>query len=730
MGMGRRTLLLATTCLLGVPAARAAADAALLQATRAAPPPPPPVTPKRPVRLERWGHVRVDEYGWLRDPDWFARLQHPETLQPGIRAHLDAENAYADAVLQPTLALQAELLREMQARTATGDSEPPEPDGDWLYWSQTRPGAQQPVYLRRRRGGTGPGQVLLDADADAHGRAYYRLSSLKRPAHSPDGRYFAWAVDVRGDEHFELHVIETATGRAACVPIADCYGDFVFSTDSRSIFWLLRDAHSRPTRVFRRPLSGGPDRLVYEEHDPAFFVTLSRTASNGYVLITALNATASEIRVIAAADQAALPRLIEPRSPGLVYALDHWGDRFVIRTNADGAVDNKLMLAGIDRPGRAYWRELVPYRPGRAITDMRAFGGHLAWIEWIDANPVLLTMDRTGGARRQAGCDDAAYALGLDPDAAYDSTLVRFSCQSPRRPVQWETLDMASGARRVVWRQAVAGVDPRNYVVERIDVAAADGVRVPVSLLRHRDTARDGQAPLMLYGYGAYGFNLPADFSVPDLSLADRGWMVAIAHVRGGAERGMAWNTQTLTTGKHRTISDFVDCAAHLAKADYTAAGRIVGHSFSAGGIMIGGAINLRPELFAGAIGQVPFVDVLNTMQDSSNPLVASARPIWGDPDDRTMFESMAAFSPYETVRRAAYPAVLATAGLLDDRVGYWEAAKWVARLRDRSTGHRPVMLLTNMHAGHQGDAGADDLLRQRALFAAFAIRAASDAWR
>ncbi|WP_419728592.1 S9 family peptidase [Lichenicola sp.] len=732
MKIDRRALLVGSASLLawsgtGIAAAAATMDA-LARATAPVKLPPAPITARHPVRIERWGMVRTDDYQWLRDPDWFTKLLHPDSLDRAIRAHLDAENAYCAAVMLPTDALQAELVAEMQARSSSTEAPPPEPDGAWLYWSELRPGAQQPVYLRRPRAG-GPAEVLFDFDTAAGGRKYYRLSSLKGPAHSPDGRYFAWTVDERGDEHFTLHVLDLATRQPAFPPIEDCFGEFVFSPDSHWIFWLLRDEHSRPTKVFRRPVTGGADVLVHDEHDPAFFIALSRTAANGYVLISIENETSSEIRLIRAGDITAMPVVMEPRTPGLRYAIDEWGDRFVVRTNADGALDNKLMLAPTATPGRACWRAWIPYRPGRYIDEMRAFRDHFARIEWIDANPVLVTVDAKGSGERQVRGDDAAYVLTLDQDADYDSSLARFSSQSPRRPLTWETVDMATGVRRVLWQQPVAYFDMADYVVEQLEAPTADGVRVPISLLRHRGTAANGKAPLFLYGYGSYGYSLPPEFSAPDLSLADRGWMVAIAHVRGGSERGQGWFTQTLTTHKRLTITDFVDCAAHLVETGYTAKGRIVGHSFSAGGILIGGAINLRPDLFAGAIGQVPFVDVLNTMQDDSNPLVKSALPLWGDPADPAMFRAIAGYAPYETIRRQPYPAVLATAGLLDDRVGYWEAAKWVARLRENSTSGRPVMLLTNMHAGHQGDAGEDDLLRQHALFHAFAIRAVSHAW-
>ncbi|MCQ8242084.1 S9 family peptidase [Rhizosaccharibacter radicis] len=704
------------------------ADPAMAEAVAAAALPPAPAVARHPVRKQRFGIVRFDEYDWLRQPDWFTALLHPERLSPAIRAQLDAENRYADAVLAPTDALQAEMLAEMRRRSAGAGSTPPEPDGRWIWWSELRPGAQQPVFLRRPREG-GPAQLLFDFDADARGKRYYRLSSLKGPAHSPDGRYLAWTVDLRGDEHFTLFVRDLEQGRFAQAPIEDCYGEFVFSPDSRFLFWLERDGHSRPARLFRRPVGGGADVLVHHETDPAMFVTLRRSASNRFVMIEIGNETQSEVRLIPADRIEDAPVVAEPRTPGLRYALEHWNDRFVVRTNADGAVDNKLMQTPEAFPARAHWRPWIPYRPGRLIAEMRAFRDHFARVEWIDANPVLIAVGADGTTERRVAGEDAAYVLSLDQDAEYGSALVRFTVQSMRRPPRAETVDMNSGARAVVWQQEAPDVRPDDYVVERLDAPGTDGVRVPVSLLRRRTTPVDGSAPLMLYGYGSYGYSLPPEFVAADLSLADRGWVVAIAHARGGAERGTAWFTQTLTVHKGRTVSDFVDAASFLARERYTRAGAIVGHSFSAGGILIGGAINRRPDLFAGAIGQVPFVDVLDTMEDETNPLVDSAKPLWGDPADPAMFRAMAAFAPYENVRRQPYPAVLATAGLLDDRVGYWEAAKWVARLRERSTSGRPVMLRVNMHAGHQGDAGRDDELRQRASFYGFAIRAVSGAW-
>ncbi len=725
---GRRAALTGSVSLLAFGAAAAPAAPSSCASL-----PPPPVTPKHPVRTTRFGHTLVDDFAWLHPPHWFSELQHPERLDSAIRMHLLRENLYCDTVMRPTNALQAKLMREIAARSPGNADPPPQPDGAWSYWSEMPPGNQFPSFLRRPRDG-GPAQLLADFDQIARGQRYFRLSSLSGPTHSPDGKLFAWAVDETGDEMFRLYVRDLATGKLVGPPVEHCFGDWVFSPDSQWLFWLLRDEQSHPTKVLRRPAYGGADTLIYQEHDPAFFITLARAASNGFLFINVLNASATETWLIPGADPTAAPRITQPRRDGLHYDLEHWytqdgRDQFVVRTDANGAVDFKLMLAdGTDLSERG-WRPWITPPPGRAITAIRAFRDDLARVEWIDANPWLVTVGRDGGQTRRVGCEDAAYGLELDMLSEYDSALVRFSCQSPRRPITWWTIDMRSGRRALLGQQKVPGFNPRNYEVRRLEARAPDGASVPISLLMRGSTALDGNAPCILFGYGAYGFTLIPEFSVSRLSLADRGWIVAIAHVRGGGERGMGWFEQTLKAGKKKTITDYIACAEHLAGSGYTRAGRIVGHSFSAGGILIGGAINLRPELFGGAIGEVPFVDVLNTMLDATNPLVASALPIWGNPSEPAMFEAILSYDPYQNVSPRRYPAVLATAGLLDDRVGFWEPAKWIAKLRQFSTSGKPVMLRTDMYAGHQGRAGLDRELCRDALFWAFAILAVSGRW-
>jgi oligopeptidase B len=718
MTMDRRGMILASASLLALGGSRrsmAAVASAL---------PPAPITAKIPVTIDQLGRVRVDDYAWLHQPNWFTSLTDPSRLNPAIRRHLEDENAYCDAVLAPTLPLQAELAREIAERSSGAGDDPPSPDGAWLYWSQVRPGANHPTFLRRPRAG-GPDQVLADFDALARGRGYYRISSIRAPMHSPDHSLFAWAVDETGDEHFRLYVKDLAND-VVMPAIEACFGDFAFSPDSRWIFWVYRNAQSRPTKVFRRPVRGGEDVLVYEETDPAYFLTVRRAASNGCLFVTAFNADCSETRIVSGDDPTAAPKLAEPRTPGLLYDLEHWGDRLVVRTNADGAVDFKLMTAPLDAPSRGRWRDWVPAAKGRFIAETRAFANHFARVEWIDAKPVLILAGRTGG-ERTVTVDEPAYALQLDLEAEYASAEVRYSIQSPRTPRRWVAYDSATGAERLLQSQQVAHFDRDRYEVLRLDAPSADGVLVPLTVLRQRGQTRPG--PAILFGYGAYGDSLLDDFSPANLSLADRGFMVAKAHTRGGGERGRSWFEASLKLKKKATIADFIACADHLVAKGLAAPGKIVAHSFSAGGILIGGALNARPGIWAGAVAEVPFVDVLNTLHDETNPLVFSSFPIWGDPSSPEVFDYIASYSPYENVHTAPYPAVLATAGLLDDRLGYWEAAKWVARLREKTVSGRPILLHTDMTGGHQGADSRAIMIARTARYQAFAIRAVSGVW-
>jgi oligopeptidase B len=684
--------------------------------------PVPPQAARRPKRIKQLGRVRVDDYAWMKDNNWRQVLHDPKALDPAIRAHLEAENAYTAAVLASTEPLQAQLFEEMKGRIKPDDASVPAADGPFEYFYRYAPGAQHPLYLRRPRGEAEGEDVLIDADALSAGKAYFDISHVE---HSPDHRLFAWTADEQGSEVYHLMVKDLASGETLPDPARDCTGDFTWSADSQWLFWIWRDAEGRPAKVFRRPARGGAadDVLVYEEPDDGFFLHLRRSACDGWILISGGNHETSETRLIAAADPTAEPRLVEPRSPGVLYDLEPWGDAFVVRTNADDAVDFKLMLASPEDLSKAGWRELVAHEPGRLIAAVLAFKGHLVRCERRNAVDRLVAMERQGGEHAIA-FEEEAYALSPEPGFEYDTAMLRFVYQSPSTPRRWFDYDMTTRTRILLKTQEVpSGHDPERYLVRRLQATAADGQQVPITLLMRRDTPLDGSAPLLLYGYGAYGVALDASFSTVRLSLVDRGWIWAMAHVRGGSEKGRGWFLDGRREKKPNTFTDFIACAEHLVSSGLARKGRIVAQGGSAGGMLMGAVANMRPDLWAGIIGEVPFVDVLNTISDEDLPLTPPEWPEWGDPiRDRKAYDCIASYSPYDNVGAKAYPAVLATGGLSDPRVTYWEPAKWAARLRPATTSGKPVLLKTNMDAGHGGASGRFDHLKEPALAYAFAI--------
>lgn len=713
--MNRRGFLTATIANLLAGGHARPQPAALGPAPRATVPP----TTQRPVVIEQLGRTRTDEYAWLKDPDWQRVWRDPSALSPEIRLHLEAENAYSAAVLKPTLPLQKRIYESMRRRSGGDATPPPLADGPWLYSRHFPRGAEQSVYVRRLRVG-GREQVMLDAGRRAGQGGYFAVAYA---SHSPDHQLFGWAEDDTGAEKFKIYVRDLSNREILGQVIENGFGTFAFSPDSQWLYWIWRDSNSRPRKLFRRPARGGGDVLVYEEADPGYFMTVSRSRSNAYVFIRLFNGHTSEVRFIPAGDPTAAPRIVEPRTAEHDYEVEHWHDRFVIRTNADGAVDFKLMWAEPSTPARAQWRELIAHRPGRCIEGVLAFHDHLVRTERVDANPLVVVTDRGSLAERTLRFAEPAYALTLDANSEYMRRNLRLAYESPRLPRRWYDCDLKSDARRLVKTASVPGdMDSRRYVVERLYARAADGEMVPITLLRGRQARLDGSVPLLLYGYGSYGFSTEADFSIPALSLVDRGWMYAIAHVRGGGEKGRTWYLKGLRGSKVHSFTDFISCAEHLIARRYAAAGRIVIHGLSAGGLLVGAVANMRPELWAGVIAQAPFVDMLNTMSDANHPLVPLARPDWGDPlADPAAYDWIASISPYENVHRAAYPPILATGSVPDDRVGYWEPAKWISKLREDSTSGNPALLRVAMRGGHLGETGRFETLRQQALFWAFA---------
>jgi len=688
--------------------------------------PVPPVAKKIPVRIEQLGRVRTDDYQWMKDDNWQAVLRDPTLIKAEVKEHLDAENAYREAMMVSTLPLQAAMFQEMKGRIKEADSSVPSPDGPWEYYVEYRTGDQHPRYMRQPRGG-GTAQLLLDANALAEGKAYSEVSAAE---HSPDHALFAYAEDAQGSEVHQIFVRDLATGEVLPDPIGSAYGGFAFSPDSQWIFWTNRDDNGRPDRIFRRPARGGETTLVYQEEDDGLFMSVGRTADDAFVLISIANQETSETRAVPAATPTATPVVLEPRLTGRLYDADHWGDRWVIRTNADDSIDFKIVEAPTGTPGKAHWTDLVPHTPGRYVEGVALVKDYIARQERADANTTIVIRDRSG-TEHGIAVDEPAYSLSLGGASEFDTTIMRYGYNSPSTPTSTYDYDLATRERTLRKVQEVpSGHNAADYVVERLNAPAPDGELVPVTVLRRKSTPVDGTAPLLLYGYGSYGIPMAASFSTNRLSLVDRGWIYAIAHIRGGSDKGWGWFLNARRFTKKNTFTDFIAAAEHLIASGHGKAGHIVAQGGSAGGLLMGAVNNMRPDLWAGVIGQVPFVDVINTMSDTSLPLTPPEWPEWGNPiEDPEAYDYMMSYSPYDQVGPMDYPAVLATGGLSDPRVTYWEPEKWVAKLRPATTSGNPILLKINMEAGHGGSSGRFDYLKEVAHDYAFAVWAVDKGW-
>ena len=680
-----------------------------------------PSTEAKPRSSEIHGVVLEDAYAWLRADNWREVLQDPDTLPESIRTVLERENAFSADVLSSTTALQTRLVAEMRGRIEDASADVPVADGPFEYYGRYREGGQHELVCRKSRDG-GPEALLLDGDALAKGKSFFEIGSAEP---SPDHTLLAFSADSKGSELYTIGVRRLADGFDLPDRVPRTDGEIVWTADGASFFYVRLDHNHRASSVHLHRLGTKPaaDALVFQELDPTWFVSIGHSLSGRFLLISIHGHDATEVHVIDLAEPDAPPRIVEPRQAGIRYEVEHHGERFVILTNLD-AEDFRIVETPLDRPSRAAWRDLVPHRAGRMIVAMVPFDDHLVRLEREDGLPRIVIHDTLSGQERSIAFPEDAYALGLEDLAEQSSPVVRFSYSSMTTPEEIYDFDLRSGERLLRKRQTIpSGHDRSRYVTRRIFATAPDGARVPVSVLHRRDLALDGTAPLLLYGYGAYGIALPAAFGTKRLSLVDRGFVYAIAHVRGGTDKGWHWYEDGKLAQKRNTFSDFTAAGRALIAAGYTAAGRIVAHGGSAGGMLMGVVANEAPELFAGIIADVPFVDVLNTILDGELPLTPPEWLEWGDPiTDRKAFDRIRAYSPYDNVRPQPYPAILALGGLTDPRVTYWEPAKWVAKLRATMTGGGPVLLHTNMDAGHGGASGRFDQLDEVALQYAFAL--------
>ncbi len=684
---------------------------------------PAPRVKKRPRTIEQHGETRTDNYAWLRVDNWQEVLRDPTKLAPDVRAVLEAENAYYAQLTEGLQPLRETLFSEMRGRIKEDDASVPLPDGDWLYWIEYREGGNYPVFKRAPREG-GEARVILDGDAESAGSEFFSIGDV---AHSPDHRLAAYAVDRVGSEFYSIRIRNLETGEDLPDVVENADGDgAVWDAGSSAIYYVERDAHQRPKRIRRRALGSDPtsDPVIYEEPDDGYFLGLSKSQSGEYIFISSANKTTSEVRFLRANDPDARPALIAARESGVEYDVEHRGDEFFILTNVDGAIDFKIMRAPVASPGRANWRDWLAHRPSTYVITFTPYKDYLVRLERRDALPRLV-VSAYDGDDHEIAFDEAAYSLSMSGGFEFDTTTLRFAYESPSTPRETYDYDMKTGARALRKRQEVpSGHDRDRYQVERFSVTAADGAQVPVTLLRLKSTPADGGAPAVLFGYGSYGITIPADFSTNILSLVERGVVWATAHIRGGAARGRQWYLDGKFEKKSNSFTDFNAVAEALVEKGIARRKEVVAYGGSAGGLLVGAALNLRPELYAGAVGAVPFVDVLNTVSDADLPLTPPEWEEWGNPLAREAdYRWIKAYSPYENIKDADYPPVLATGGLTDYRVTYWEMAKWIARLRDDARGG-PFMLRMNMEAGHGGSAARFEQLDERAHIYAFMLKA------
>ena len=698
------------------------------------PQPTPPVAPQRPYRYTHHGITIEDPWRWLRDVDY------PNVNDPDVLAYLNAENDYFAAQMAPYQALTGAIFEEIKGRQQPDLSAVPWKDGPWYYQWQYAEESQYRVW--RRWPAAGPNspdnnerareaptndacevQVILDEPQLAQGLDYFSLGSLSV---SNGGDLLAYGTDTDGSERYKLVVKNLANGEMLPEEIPDTIGGVVWVADDASFFYTLVDENWRPWQV-RRHVLGQPvqqDAVVYTEADPGFFVGLGASASRQYVIIGAGDHVTSEVRLIPTADPGAPPLLVSPRRVNHQYLVDHQGDRFIVRAN-DTHKNFRLATAPDDDPTEPAWTPLVDASDSHYITGFDAFQDFIAVELRIDGLDHVRLLWRDGSSR-YIDFPESTYTAATGQNREFQTDTLRLNYASMVTPNTVFDYHLPTGQLETRQVQEVpSGYDPAEYVTERLLAPVRDGATVPVSLVRHRDTPLDGSAPLYLYGYGAYGLAMPPAFSTTRLSLLDRGFCYAIAHIRGGDDLGYHWYEAGKLDRRANTFNDFVDVARYLVEQGYVREGRIAIAGGSAGGQLMGAVVNQAPELWGAVAAHVPFVDVLNTMLDDTLPLTPIEWPEWGNPiEDREVFEYIRSYSPYDQLTAQAYPPILVTAGLNDPRVTYWEPAKYVAKLRALKTDHNLLLLKTNMGAGHGGRSGRYDRLYEVAEEYAFILAA------
>ncbi|MBS1119297.1 MAG: family peptidase [Deltaproteobacteria bacterium] len=674
-------------------------------------PPVPPVAPRRPHEVVAPHGTRVDPYYWLRDDT---------RKDPEILSHITAENAYASAMLAPVAALEQTLFDELRARVKEDDTSVPTFDRGYWYYVRYETGKQYPIHVRRKGSMEGREEVLLDGNLLAVGHAFYKIRNYDV---SPDGRLIAWAEDTVGRNQFELRIKDLTTGAMLPDTASNIGGSLVWANDNQTLFYGGKDLVTlRADRVLRHVL-GGPHELVHHETDGSFYVGVGATKSHRYITIEMRSTTCSEFLLIDADHPASAPRVFLARTKDHLYSVDHLGQRFVIRTNALAKNFRVVDVPEGRQADRAAWTDIIPHRADTLVENVALYDGFIAASVRNGGLRKVFVLP-AGGAPFYVDARDPAYTMTVVDTPDPSGSRVRYVYDSMTQPSSVYELDVTTGAKTLLKQQPVPTYDPALYTSEYLHATAGDGTAIPISVVYRTGTKLDGTSPLLVYGYGSYGISMEPSFGASRASLLDRGWIYAIAHIRGGQEMGRSWYEDGKLGNKLNTFTDFISATEHLVAHGYGSTDQVFAMGGSAGGLLVGTVANLRPELYRGIVSFVPFVDIVTTMLDETIPLTTNEYDEWGNPTaDKAAYDYMLRYSPYDNITAQAYPAIYVRTGLWDSQVQYWEPAKWVAKLRATKRDANPVLLDTNMSAGHGGASGRFEALKEVARAYAFLIQ-------
>ena len=669
-----------------------------------------PIARREPRFQSVHGEARIDDYFWLRDRG-----------DPEVNAYLEAENQYTRAMMRHAEPLQERLYQEMRSRIKETDLSVPEPLDEYFYYTRTEAGGQYPIFCRRRGGLEAPEEILLDQNPLAAGHPYFRVGVTEV---SPDHRLLAYSADTSGGEEYTLFIKDLVTGESLAESMPRTSLGVAWANDSRTLFYSVLDRARRPYRVYRHVVGTSPsaDALVYHESDESFFVEVSRTRSRRYILLDISSHCTSEVRFLSAYHPAEPFQVVHPRQAGVEYSVSHHGERFFITTN-DKAPNFRLVEAPVSNPSKENWSPVLPYRPEVKLDATDTFRSHLVVYEREAGLRQIRVVDLISRQEHRIAFPEPVYTVRAQGNREFNTALLRFVYTSLVTPISVIEYDLAERTWTVRKQtEVLGGYDPSLYRSERLFATAPDGALVPISLVYRAALHSAGGRPLLLNGYGAYGLSYDPAFSSNALSLLDRGFVVAIAHVRGGEELGRPWYDGGRLLNKRNSFTDFIAAAEHLLAAGYTTREQLAINGGSAGGLLIGAVTNLRPELFRVAVAEVPFVDVVNTMLDATLPLTVIEYDEWGNPNNPEAYAYIRSYSPYDNIEAGAHPHMLITGGLNDPRVAYWEPAKYTAKLRAKKTDSNRLLLRTNMGAGHAGASGRYDNLREVAFKYAFLL--------